>query len=138
MIKVIIQAIPTYTISCFKLPKSLIQELETTIHKFWWGYNSDIQKNHWVKWECLCEAKENQCMGFKRIETFNDALLAKQVWRMIHNLESLCFKVFKAKFFLDCSILKDRESTQGSYAWKSILGAWDVIKKGMVWRIGNG
>ena len=29
------------------------------IHKFWWGYNSDIQKIHWVKWERLCEAKEN-------------------------------------------------------------------------------
>ena len=77
-------------------------------------------------------------MGFKRIETFNDTLLAKQVWRMIHNLESLCFKVFKAKFFLDCSILKDKESTEGSYAWKSIIKGREVIKRGASWRIGTG
>ena len=31
-----------------------------------------------------------------------------------------------------------KESTLGSYAWKSILSVKDVIKKGMVWRVGNG
>ena len=31
LIKAVIQAIPTYTISCFKLPKGLIKELETLI-----------------------------------------------------------------------------------------------------------
>ena len=57
---------------------------------------------------------------------------------MINNLDSLCHRVFKARFFPDCSILDAKESTTGSYAWKSILNARDVIQKGMVWRIGNG
>ena len=71
-------------------------------------------------------------MGFKEIEKFNNALLAKQVWRMINNPESLCHHVFKARFFLDCSILEARDSIVGSYAWKSILCARDVIQRGMV------
>lgn len=57
---------------------------------------------------------------------------------MINNLDSLCHRVFKARFFPDCSILDAKESTTGSFAWKSILNARDVIQKGMVWRIGNG
>ena len=70
-------------------------------------------------------------MRFKEIEKFNDALLAKQVWRMTNNLDFFCHRVFKARFFLDCSILDAKESTTGSYARKSILSARDVIQK--VW-----
>ncbi|XP_023879470.1 uncharacterized mitochondrial protein AtMg00310-like [Quercus suber] len=77
-------------------------------------------------------------MGFKEIEKFNEALLAKQVWQMIHNPEFLCFRVFKARFFPNCSILDAKDSNSSSYAWKSILGARDVIRKGMVWCIGDG
>ncbi|XP_023919950.1 uncharacterized mitochondrial protein AtMg00310-like [Quercus suber] len=120
--------------SCFKLPKGLIKELD----KFWWGYSDDNRKIHWVKWEKLCEAKEVGGLGFKEIEKFNDALLAKQVWHMINNLDSLCHHVFKARFFLDCSILEAKDSIVGSYAWKSILSARDVIRKEMFWRIRNG
>ena len=76
-------------------------------------------------------------MGFKEIEKFNDALLAKQVWRMINNSKSLCHRVFKARFFSNCSILDAKESRSGSYAWKSIIGDRDVIRKWMVWHIGT-
>ena len=96
------------------------------------GLHDDSRKVHWVSWERLSEAKEVGGMGFKEIEKFNDALLAKQVWRMLHNPDSLCFRVFKARFFPNYSILDAKESNSGSYAWKSILGARDVIKKGMV------
>ena len=138
LIKSVIQAIPTYSMSCFKLPKGLIQEIETLIRKFWWGYGGDNRKIHWVRWERLCEVKEVRGMGFKEIEKSNDPILAKQVWRMMNNRDSLCYRVCKARFFPNGSILDAKESSLGSYAWKSILSAWDIIKKGAVWCIGDG
>lgn len=63
--------------SCFKLPKGLIKELKVLIRKFWWGYNGESRKTHWVKWERLCEAKEVGELEFKEIEKFKEALLAK-------------------------------------------------------------
>ncbi|XP_075645175.1 uncharacterized protein LOC142616192 [Castanea sativa] len=113
-------------------------EIEVMICKFWWGYNGDNKKVHWVKWEKLCQAKDCGGMGFKEIEKFNDALLAKQVWCMLKNPESLCHRVFKARFFPNCTILEANPLTNGSYAWKSILSAREVVRKGMVWQIGDG
>ena len=74
-----------------------------------------------MKWERLCEAKEVEGLGFKEIEKFNEALLAKQVWRMINNPNSLCHRVFKVWFFPEYSILKAKDSPTGSYAWKVSL-----------------
>lgn len=36
LINVVAQAVPTYTISCFLLPKGLCEETEGMIRKFWW------------------------------------------------------------------------------------------------------
>ena len=37
LIKAVAQAIPTYTMSCFKIPNSLCDEWTSLIHNFWWG-----------------------------------------------------------------------------------------------------
>ena len=48
LIKAVVQAIPIYTMNCFKLPISLCNDLEGLIHKFWWGQRGDQRKIHWV------------------------------------------------------------------------------------------
>ena len=76
--------------------------------------------------------------GFRDLAHFNDALLAKQAWRLLQNKETLFYKVFKAKFFPNHSLLEAKESNSGSYAWKSILQGREVILDGACWRVGDG
>ena len=79
-------------------------------------------------------------MGFRELQKFNIALLAKQVWRLQHEKHSLFYKVFQAKFFPTTmsTILDAKENSWGSYAWRSILWARKVICSGLWWRIGDG
>ena len=77
-------------------------------------------------------------MGFLDLALHNDSLLAKQAWRLLEDQNSLFYKVFKPRFFPNCTIMEASESSRGSYAWKSILQGRDVIKWGACWRIGDG
>ena len=77
-------------------------------------------------------------MGFKDLANFNDALLAKQAWRLLQNKDSLFYRVFKMKFFPNCSIWEAQDSSSGSHAWHSILKGRDVLLKGARWRVGCG
>ena len=38
LLKAVIQAIPTYCMSVFFLPRALCVETNTQKHKFWWGH----------------------------------------------------------------------------------------------------
>ena len=77
-------------------------------------------------------------MGFRNLAMFNDSLLAKQAWPLLHDKTSLFYKVFKARFFSNSTIMEVADSRMGSYAWKSILRGRDIIQRGDLWRIGNG
>ena len=77
-------------------------------------------------------------MGFRDLVMFNDSLLAKQAWRLLHDHKTLFNKVFKAMFFPNTTIMEAKGSRLGSYAWKSILIGRDVIQRGARWRVGNG
>ena len=137
LLKAVVQAILTFAMSCFKLPKGLIQDIERLIRKFWWGQRGDQRKIHWKDWETLCRLKNLGGMGFKDLEKFNEAMLAKQVWRLLTNHTSLFYRVFSSKFFPNGSIL-DAKPSSGSYAWQSIVKAIPLVKYGMLWRVGDG
>ena len=69
-------------------------------------------------------------MGFRDLALFNDSLLANQVWQLLHNKSSIFYKVFKAQFFPNTTIMEATDSRMGSYAWRNILKGSDVIKRG--------
>ena len=85
----------------------------------------------------MTKAKGDGGMGFRDLAFNNDSLLAKQAWRLLQDKSSLLYKVFKPRFFPNCTIMEAVDSSHGSYAWKSILHGRDVIKRGACWRISN-
>lgn len=99
LIKSIAQALPTYLMSVFKLPASTCDDLTHMVRNFWWGAEKGRRKTHWRAWEKLIRPKSHGGMGFREFRLFNQALLARQAWRILTHPDSLCSRVMKAKYF---------------------------------------
>ena len=138
LIKAVAQAIPSYAMSCFLLPKSLCEDLERDLRNFWWGQKQQEYKVAWVGWKKMCQPKSLGGLGFRNLHAFNLALLAKQVWRMFSSPSSLAARILKAKYFPFGDILNASLGSSPSYAWRSIFQSIEVIKSGTRWRVGNG
>ena len=76
-----------------------------TIKKFWWGEDEDRRKVHVTAWVKLTLPKCQGGMGLRDTKFFNQALLARQVWRILTYLDSLCATLLKAKYFPNGKLL---------------------------------
>ena len=102
LIKAVIQAIPSYAMSCFRFPASLCDEICSMANRFWWGQRGCNRKIHWLNKAKLFKPKMEGGMGFRDLQLFNKALLAKQGWRLIlmkkHILVQIQYVKLKATF----------------------------------------
>lgn len=132
--------LPSYVMSIFKFPKYLCEEITRCFAQFWWGSNDSKKKMHWCKWKHLCLPKCLGGLNFRDVEGFNQAtLVAKQVWRILVDPESLASCFLKSKYFRDRNIVLDLGlGNKPSYLWKSLLWGRELLMQGIRYRVGIG
>lgn len=138
MIKAVVQAIPAFAMGCFDITKEMCNPISSLVAKYRWNNRDKENSMHWVSWEKLMASKEDGGLGFRDLHSFNMAILAKQGWRLIQDPESLCAKILKAKYFPNAHILEAVAKNGCSYTWRSIVQGIEVLKEGVIWRVGNG
>jgi hypothetical protein len=138
LIKAVAQAIPTYSMACFRLPRGLCQHINSLLRNFWWGSKKRKRRTCWVAWDDMTMPKHMGGLGFRDIELFNLALLAKQAWRLIQEPSSLSARILKAVYFPNKDFLEAELGASPSKIWRSILDGCQVLKLGMIKRIGTG
>jgi hypothetical protein len=77
-------------------------------------------------------------LGFRDMGCFNQALLARQAWRLLTTPDSLCARVLKARYYPNESLMDTAFPRDSSASWKGIEYGLELLKRGVVWRVGNG
>jgi hypothetical protein len=56
-LKTVVQAIPVYSMSCFKLTKKVCKGFTSSTGRYWWSSSLDRRSVHWVSWKELTSPK---------------------------------------------------------------------------------
>jgi hypothetical protein len=86
LLKSVANAIPTYLMSIFLIPKSFYSEVTAIIRKFWWGFSQD--KKHslvFLSWDTICQPKALGGLGIRPLKFLNHSLLARLGWKLTIN-----------------------------------------------------
>jgi hypothetical protein len=68
----------------------------------------------------IANAKMCRGMGFRDMKLFNQALLARQAWRLLQLPESLCARILKGKYYPRGDIIDSVFPSEASPTWRSI------------------
>lgn len=104
LLRNVAQAVSTYAMSCFMLPKSLCKELGRMMNSFWWGSKEGSNRGiRWLSWSNMNMSKASGGLGFRDLFGFNLALIEKQCWNLLSQPNSLVARVFKARYYANSS-----------------------------------
>ncbi|KAJ8433802.1 LOW QUALITY PROTEIN: hypothetical protein Cgig2_025965 [Carnegiea gigantea] len=124
--------------SIFKFPKDFCKSLQSIINRFWWGNDPRSRKIHWVRSSRLCDKKEDGGLAFCDFAASSDALLAKQLWRLVRDDRSLVARLLRAQYYSHGDVLQADLGFKPSFTWRSIWGVHEIVAKGARWLVGSG
>lgn len=107
------------------------------ISRFQYGQKEEEREIHQVNWYWLCIPKREGGLGCRDFHYFNQAILAKQGWRLLNDEASLFRKVLKAKYFPNDTFLQSKIGHNPSFTWRSIQQAKQILEKGYKGRVGD-
>lgn len=138
LIKSTASAILVFAMSCLKVPKTIINKLESMMANYWYNSDQHVNKIHWMSWDKLCLPKTLGGIGFKDLDCFNQALLAKQGWKLLSQTDSILAKFMKSKYYLHSDFTDALIGSRPSFVWRSIIHGRELLQRGLKWKVGDG
>ena len=91
LVKSITLATSLYTMSCFLIPKSLYEEMDNMLKKFWWSPSKNSNRYFTpFAWDNFCQPKYLGELGFRHFSDINMALLFKVAWWILNQSNKPC------------------------------------------------
>ncbi|CAL1371723.1 unnamed protein product [Linum trigynum] len=138
LLKAVIQAIPTYLMSVFLLPRSLTNKMDLVLKRFFWSGSMRRKSLHWCDAKVLEKPKEEGGLGFKNFHLFNVSLIGKQVWRLLQNTDAIWVRLLKGLYFSNGVFFSAAKGRNGSWIWSGLCETKERLKLGLLKSIMSG
>ncbi|CAL1383523.1 unnamed protein product [Linum trigynum] len=129
LIVAVLASISQYRMNIIQLPKKVIKEVESMCSKFLWS-NMEQNKKAKVAWKHAAFPKEEGGLGFRDLWSWNQACLARHIWVVLANQETLWIAWLKEYWLRNISIWETQ--IRGSWVWNKILKTRPLLNSSLV------
>ncbi|KAL0293691.1 UNVERIFIED_CONTAM: hypothetical protein Scaly_3136600 [Sesamum calycinum] len=91
-----------------------------------------------VAWDQLCKPKAEGGLGVRRLVTANQALILKQLWRILQNDGTSIWVDWIHQNRLRHTTIWTFNRDTGSWSWKKMLKLRPLLQRGVVYKVGDG
>ncbi|KAL0294632.1 UNVERIFIED_CONTAM: hypothetical protein Scaly_3118000 [Sesamum calycinum] len=137
LIKSVLSTLHMYWASVFILPKGVLKMLERKMRTFLWQGPSGGRQAK-VAWDQICKPKAEGGLGMRSLIIMNQALILKQMWRILQNDGSSIWVDWIQRYRLRHSTLWTFNRTTGSWCWKKMLKLRPILRRGVNYKVGDG
>ena len=110
----------------------------SALTRFWWDHDPSTRNICWVAWDTLTQHKDVSGLGFRDIQDFNIAMLAKNAWRILTNPDCLLACLLLGKFCHSSSFLSSLCPSSPSHGWRGVVAGCQLLQLQLGKAIGNG
>ena len=109
--------------SIFKLSEWVVNSIDRIRRDFFWRCpDIDMPKCHLVNWKWLCQPREQGDWGIINLEEFNNTLLRKWWWKIMHDTSWCSSSVIQFNYFhnnMTWNLFINKQQ-RSSYFWQDI------------------
>ncbi|KAL0304753.1 UNVERIFIED_CONTAM: hypothetical protein Sangu_3066700 [Sesamum angustifolium] len=107
------------------------------MRKFLWQGSAGAG-NAKVAWDQLCQPKSEGGLGLRKLITVNQALILKQLWRLLQNDGTSIWVDWIHHNRLRNTTIWTLNRDTGSWGWKKMLKLRPLLRRGVVYKVGDG
>ncbi|XP_057760132.1 uncharacterized protein LOC130980472 [Arachis stenosperma] len=137
LVNAVMASIPVYNMQVSLLPKYACDKIDSLMRQFLWKGQANGRGLPLVKWDIAITSKKAGGLGVRDTLCANMALLGKLVWDCLNNKNKLWVQVLTHKYLQNSKDLGSSHGHNASTTWRNILKAYDILKEGFRWNVGN-
>lgn len=133
----VLSSLNVYWAAVFLIPKSVIN-INKVLKGFLWCKGEISRGKAKVARKIVCSRKTQGGLGLRMLDTWNEALLIKNLWNIAANKKTLWVKWVNVVKLKGMSVWNIQKDQQDSWMWKNLLDLRDKVKQNICKKLGNG
>lgn len=137
LLKAVLEAVLIYHMSTTLIHKSVLQKIQSRCVQFFWG-KPGKKSICFAKWDSLTCDKMEGSLGLRDLQTLNESLILKNVWKLISKESKLLPLTLAAKYHPGTNFWQATQSRVCTRLLRAMQQQREIMGANVKWCLGDG